>query len=124
MEYFMKVVKALSERNRVRALMLLRDGELAVCQIIEMLGLAPSTVSKHLSVLSEAGLVRSRKDGRWTYYSLPAGGVEPYVAKAIQWVKHSLHRDDQVVEDAQRLEKVRNMSKEDLCVHYKKPARA
>jgi DNA-binding transcriptional ArsR family regulator len=59
---------ALSDPNRVRALMALRNGELCVCQLIELLQLAPSTVSKHMSILKQAGLVASRKDSRWVYY--------------------------------------------------------
>ena len=54
------ITKALSDANRVRVLMGLTTGELCVCQIIEMLSLAPSTVSKHMSVLRQARLVESR----------------------------------------------------------------
>jgi len=50
--------------------MMLSGGELCACQIIEMLGLAPSTVSKHMSILRQAGLVETRKEGRWIYYRL------------------------------------------------------
>jgi DNA-binding transcriptional ArsR family regulator len=46
-------------------------GELCVCQIIELLGLVPSTVSKHMSILKQAGLVENRKEARWMYYRLP-----------------------------------------------------
>jgi ArsR family transcriptional regulator, arsenate/arsenite/antimonite-responsive transcriptional repressor len=71
MKEFMAVAKALADENRTRVLMFLRDGELCVCRIVEMLALAPSTVSKHLNVLYQAGLVESRKEGRWIYYRLP-----------------------------------------------------
>ena len=57
----LRVTKALSDLQRVRILMLLRGGELCVCQIVEVLALAPSTISKHLSLLSAAGLVDWRK---------------------------------------------------------------
>jgi ArsR family transcriptional regulator len=60
------IAKALSDANRVRALMLLTDGPLCVCQIIEMLGLAASTTSKHMSILRQAGLVEADKQGRWS----------------------------------------------------------
>jgi DNA-binding transcriptional ArsR family regulator len=62
-----KGTKALADETRVRTLLSLRQGELCVCQITELFGLAPSTVSKHLSILFQAGLVDSRKDGRWMY---------------------------------------------------------
>ena len=59
---FIDLAKALSDENRVRALMMLREGELCVCQIIELLGLAPSTVSKHMSILRQVRLVQTRKN--------------------------------------------------------------
>ena len=62
---FMNMTKALSDQNRIRVLMALRKRELCVCQIIELLGLAPSTVSKHMSILRHARLVESRKEGIW-----------------------------------------------------------
>ena len=64
------IAKALSDANRVRALMLLTDGSLCVCQIIEFLGLAPSTVSKHLALLRQAGLVLDEKRGQQVFYRL------------------------------------------------------
>ena len=63
MRELMGITKALSDPNRVRILLSLRRGELCVCQITELFGLATSTVSKHLSILSEAGLILSRKTG-------------------------------------------------------------
>ena len=47
---------------------LCEGGELCACQITELFGLAPSTMSKHLSILYQAGLVDSRKEGRWIYF--------------------------------------------------------
>ena len=70
MQQFMGVSKALADQNRIRALLLLKDRELCVCQITEVLSLAPSTVSKHMSILKQAGLVQMRKEGRWAYYRL------------------------------------------------------
>ncbi len=70
------VARALADESRVRALLALRGGELCLCQIIELLGLAPSTVSKHMDVLFRAGLVERRKEGRWHYFQL-AGRPAP-----------------------------------------------
>lgn len=68
------VAKALSDSNRMRALLALRKGKLCVCRIIALLGLAPSTVSKHMAILKNAGLVQCRKEERWMYYRLPTAG--------------------------------------------------
>ena len=76
LEDFVWLMKALSDPNRVKALLALRGGELCVCQLIEFLGLAPSTVSKHMSILRRAKLVSARKSGRWSYYSLREGRSE------------------------------------------------
>ncbi len=61
---------ALSDPLRVRVLELLRDRELCVCDLCEHLGTTQSKLSFHLKTLKLAGLVRSRQEGRWIYYSL------------------------------------------------------
>ncbi len=118
MKEFMHIAKALADENRVRTLMFLRGGELCVCQIIEMLQLAPSTVSKHLAILRQAGLIDSRKDGRWIYYSLPEGEASETAAAAIEWIKNSLAFDKRIQADDQKLVRVRTMCLEELCNHY------
>ena len=119
MKEFLSVTKALADESRVRVLLFLRGGELCLCQIVEMLGLAPSTVSKHMAVLHQAGLVESRKEGRWMYYRLAGRGAPPCAREAIRWVHKGLEKDPQVLADAKRLGKVSKMSKEDLCLCYK-----
>jgi len=117
---FINMTKALSDENRVRALMMLQEGELCVCQIIELLGLAPSTVSKHMSILRQAGLVQARKEGKWMYYRLPVGDTSQYVLDAIKWVQNSTAMDKQVVADAREVKRVCKMAKDRLCACYKK----
>ena len=117
MRDFLAVTKALSDESRARVVMFLRSGELCVCQIIEALGLAPSTVSKHMSVLHQAGLVESRKEGRWVYYHLPRAPSSP-VAGAIEWIRDALTRDRQILADARLIRAVRRIDKEKLCARY------
>jgi len=109
------IAKALSDRARLRVLMALRPGELCVCQIVEILGLAPSTVSKHLSILQQAGFLLSRKDKRWVYYSLAGRKASPAVQKALKWVSEALSGDKLVSSDASALKKIIGMEKEKLC---------
>ena len=111
----MNITKALADENRVRALLALRDGELCVCQITELFGLAPSTISKHLSVLHQAALVESRKEGRWIYYRLPSNEVLPVVREAIRWLQKAVADEPRIVEDGQRLKKVLRMDPVKLC---------
>lgn len=122
MKEFMSIARALSDENRVRILMFLRHGDLCVCQIIEMLGLAPSTVSKHLSILRQADLIDSHKKGRWVYYHL-ASLPSPVVAAALQWIQESLAEDRKTLEDDLVLERVKKACLVDLCVHYANGAR-
>ena len=117
MKEFMSIARALSDENRVRILMFLRHGELCVCQIIEMLGLAPSTVSKHLSILKQADLIDSQKKGRWVYYRL-AEEPSSAVLGALEWVRDSLSSDRKIGEDDQLLRRVMKTCLEDLCAHY------
>lgn len=118
MREFLNIAKALSDKNRARALMMLRDGELCLCQLIEMLNLAPSTVSKHMSILLQVELVTARKEGRWNYYRLADDGPG-CIAAAIEWAQDSLANDKQVNADKKKLERVRKKSKQELWQHYK-----
>ncbi len=116
MREFMTIVKALGDENRVRALLALRGGELCVCQIIELLALAPSTVSKHMSILKQAGLVEGTKRGRWVYYRLPsAEETSPPATEAIAFVLRLLSDDPVVSRDEERLRQVLETHPHELC---------
>ena len=91
----MAITKALSDPNRVRMLLALRHGELCVCQITELFGFAPSTISKHLSILHQAHLILSRKSERWVYYRLPDKTAPVAVRDALDWVHKSLAKTDE-----------------------------
>ncbi len=114
----LNITKALSDENRIRALMILADGELCVCQIIEMLGLAPSTVSKHMSILRQAGLVETRKESRWIYYRLASGDLKS--REILGWLQRHLKKDKRILDDAKQLRKMQKMSRDELCECYKR----
>lgn len=103
MREFLAITKALSDESRVRALMALTGGELCVCQIIDLLGLAPSTVSRHMAILHQAGLVQARKDGRWMYYRQACQSDQPCVRQVLTMTLECLGRDGQVREDTRKL---------------------
>ena len=111
----MALAKALGDENRIRMLLALQDGELCVCQITELFGLAASTTSKHLSILYQAGLLDSRKHGRWMYYSLPGKTAPAAAREAIRWAVKALAEDPKIAEDAARLKKVLTMDPIELC---------
>ncbi len=81
-------------------------------KIKEALGLAQSTVSKHLKILEEAGLVNFTKDGLWVNYHLADGAESPYVANLLGNLRHWLESDDDVVKLVERLPEIR---RENIC---------
>ncbi|NLH41627.1 MAG: winged helix-turn-helix transcriptional regulator [Planctomycetes bacterium] len=109
------VTKALADGNRLRVLMALAGGELCVCQIVELLQLAPSTTSKHMSILRQARLVESRKEGRWMYYRLPDREAPKVVKDALAWVRRHLAESPQIGRDKKELAKILSMDPEQLC---------
>jgi ArsR family transcriptional regulator, arsenate/arsenite/antimonite-responsive transcriptional repressor len=115
MRDFLDLTKALADENRVRLLLALRGGELCACQLTELLQLAPSTVSKHLSLLRHAGLVESRKEGRWIYFKLAGREASVAVREAIDWVNKSLGRSPAALEDARRLRMILKQDPSELC---------
>src|SRR5215510_281817 len=96
--------------------------ELCVCQVIELLGLAPSTVSKHLSILKQARLIDGRKHGRWMYYRLADEDVPTVAKDAISWALNGLGRDRQRLQDAERLIQILAMDPEVLCLTQRERA--
>lgn len=113
------LTKALADETRLRALVALRYGELCLCQLVELLGLAPSTVSKHLSVLQQAELVTRRKDGRWHYYRLAGSGASPRVLELLAWVLDELSDEPVTARDTELLAWVRTRDLEELSACYR-----
>jgi len=70
-----EIFKAMSDPCRMKILLLLREGELCVCEIMIGLDRPQSTTSHHLSILKDAGLIKERKDGRWSRYRLSEGAI-------------------------------------------------
>ena len=104
--------RALGHPARLRTIAVLRSGELCVCQITEMLGFAPSTVSAHLKELRQAGLTTERKQGRWVYVTLTDD------KRVRAWIDSTLAAvadDWQIAADAALVEELRSLPVEDLC---------
>lgn len=112
---FMTITRALTDENRVRILMALRDREMCVCQVTGFLDLSPSTTSKHLSILKQARLIESRKKGKWVYYRLADGPTCPErVRDALGWVVSGLADSPVVREDERRIEDILERERQ-LC---------
>lgn len=115
MEQLLLISRALSDSNRVRTLMALMEKELCACQITELLQLAPSTVSKHMSILKRAGLIKSRKNGRWIYYGLPGKNRTKKFIKTLDWLIFYLNDEETIKRDKMLLKKLLKPYPEELC---------
>jgi ArsR family transcriptional regulator len=113
MEPTLDILKALSDKNRMRVVAALwRFDELCACQITELLKVSGATASRHLGILQRAGLVDSRKEGRWVYYKL----CKPTESDLLfQWLEHSLSGAADLVKDFQSLKGIVGITREDLC---------
>jgi ArsR family transcriptional regulator len=117
---FMNITRALSDENRVRILMALRNHEFCVCQITAFLDLSPSTTSKHLSVLKQARLIEARKVGKWVYYSLAGSGNNDDAPEssdtaldAIRFVSRAIGDSPTIRRDEERISKI--IENEKIC---------
>ena len=104
MRKFIKVMKALSDKNRLKILKMLQHKEkLCVCEIQAGVGLAQPTVSKHMQLLEDAGLVIFQKEGLWVNYSLNNNPDNPYSATMLGNMRYWLEDDDEVIELIKKL---------------------
>ena len=112
MRDFIRVMKALSDPNRVKIIKMLQHKTMCVCEMQSALQVSQPAVSKHLKLLEDAGLVGFMKDGLWVNYYLTDGGGSPYAANILGNLKHWLEDDQQI---AALLEKLPTIRREDIC---------
>lgn len=116
METTLAMIKALADGNRLRVVVvLMRHDELCVCQIVEMLGLATATVSRHMHILQHARLVQSRKEGRWVHYRL----AQPFPDLLRTWLAQSLAEAPEVQADEKALAAILASDPEVVCRRQK-----
>jgi ArsR family transcriptional regulator len=114
MKSIIAIFKALGERNRLRVfLALMETEELCVCEVGEFLGLAPATVSRHMSILRRAKLIDSQKRGKWLYYSIRKG-VDPVL---MQWIRQSVCDTPSLLEDRKRIEEIVRLHRQHGTCH-------
>ncbi len=112
MQDVLKITKALADGGRLRIISaLMTKEELCVCQITELLGLATATVSRHIGILNRAGLVDSRKQGRWVICRLSPDFPEHLAA----WLCQDLLSTRTIKDDQDNLQTITSCSLEELC---------
>ena len=113
METLLSVFKSVADKNRLRIIAsLLQHDELCACQVIEMLGVTGATASRHLAVLQDAGIIISRKDGRWNYFrlneKLPQGFPK-------EWLQNALLNLPEIIKDQECLDSILKENPVDIC---------
>jgi len=91
---------------------MLQQRFLCVCEMKAALNIAQPTVSKHLKLLEEAGLVESDKDGLWVNYRLTNGNSSPYAATVLGNLRHWLNEDRQILD---LIKELPSINREDVC---------
>jgi len=109
---FIAVTQALQNSNRVKMLKMLQHGEFCVCEIQAALGISQAGASRHLALLTEAGLVDRRKKGLWAYYCLAETPRSPYVAALLGNLRHWLETDKDV---ARLIQSIPGIRRQNLC---------
>ncbi len=112
MKSFIKVMKALSDQNRVKIVKMLQHKTMCVCELRAALEISQPNASKHLKILEEAGMVGYHKDGLWVNYYLKDGVKSPYVASILGNLKYWLEDDPEI---AKLVGKIPFLNREELC---------
>ena len=107
-----KIFKALSDLNRLRILKMLQTKPLCVCEITEILQLATSTVSKHLSILKEESFIIEQKEGKWVNYSINPRPSDQRVSSVLNMLDLWIDVDKLIIGDKQ---KVTGVDRNEIC---------
>jgi ArsR family transcriptional regulator len=113
MKELAQIFKSLSDTNRIRILKMLEIRPLCVCEITAVLGLAMSTVSKHLSILRESDLIFNLKENKWVNYYLNATTQKTHTKELLHLLQDWLPDEPQILQDR---EKVNTVDREMICV--------
>ncbi len=115
MDFTLRILKALADKNRLRVVLALeKAGEMCACQITELLQVRGATVSRHCNLLVNAGLLKSRKEGRWMFYS-----VDPQVytrhRELFDWLHQQVASCPDLRADQEKLADILAREPEDIC---------
>jgi ArsR family transcriptional regulator len=98
-----RAIKALSDETRLRILNLLLERECCVCEVMQALGISETRASRNLRILYDAGLLKLRKEGLWSLYSINQADAPEYFAELVKAVKEALAGNQQASQDRERL---------------------
>lgn len=104
-----KAFKALSDETKLRILNLLLERECCVCEVMQALEISQSRASRGLAALYDAGFLKVRKDGLWSFYSIDREGIQVYQSQLIEAVRDALKDNKIAALDKERLGKAERM---------------
>jgi ArsR family transcriptional regulator len=113
-EELVAIARTLGDTTRIRIVAALRNGELCVCELVDALDISQSSLSTHLQMCRQVGVLTTRKDGRWIYYSLSAR-YTPLIEMIFSELQ-TLRSDEQLRRDGKRLRKRLLIRQGDRCV--------
>jgi len=112
MRELVKVFKAVADENRLRILKMLQHKKMCVCELAAALGITQPSVSRHLSLMKDAGLVSDHRNGPWIDYELCEEKINQYAPVIKSYLKGWINDDHKVKED---LRKIKSLRREELC---------
>jgi ArsR family transcriptional regulator len=112
---FNNLGQAIADPTRVRILSALLRAELCVCELVDALEVSQSTLSSHLQVLRQIGMVSTRKEGRWVYYSLEKRKAALMNA-LFSLIQKDVGPDPGLLRDAQRIDRRLAMREDGCCI--------
>lgn len=112
LEIHENIFKALSDKSRIRIIKMLQKKLLCVCEITAILKLATSTVSNHLSILTDANLIIGEKNGKWINYRINTNPNDSIISSALLYLQFILEDDETILKDRRTIE---NVDRNILC---------
>ena len=112
MRDLVKVLKAVADQNRLRIFKILQHKKMCVCELAAALGITMPSVSRHLSLMKDAGLIEDERDGIWTNYMLCEEKVNKYAPVIQLHLKEWINDDEGIKKILKKTEKIK---REELC---------
>ena len=112
MRELLKVFKALADKNRLRILKMLQHKKMCVCELSAALGITRPSVSRHLSLMKDAGLVQDERNGQWIDYSLSSDTINEYASTIQSHLNEWINNDSVIKND---VDKIKRLNREELC---------
>jgi ArsR family transcriptional regulator, arsenate/arsenite/antimonite-responsive transcriptional repressor len=115
MKTMIKVYKALSDESRLRVLALLNVRECCVCEAMQVLDISQSKASRILSSLCDAGMLKLKKEGLWSLYSIDWDGMDKSLKDIVETTINAIKMNKVIVADRDRLRKTKRVGPECVC---------